>query len=99
MRSRSCFASTRLRMRYATGVTSSSSSSARNSTASSSERSRVPSSFAAMSEVLLAHDVHLEIAVADVLAHHHALVHLDPGTDEELAALLGLVEPECRRGP
>src|SRR5205823_6302229 len=52
-RSRSCFASTRLRRRNVFGVTSSSSSSARNSIASSSESVRIPSSFAAMSELLL----------------------------------------------
>src|SRR5438445_7768955 len=52
-RSRSCFASTRLRIRNDFGVTSSSSSSAMNSIASSSDSVRMPSSFAAMSELLL----------------------------------------------
>ena len=45
-------------------------------------------------EVLLADDVHLEVAVADVLPHDHSLVHIDPGTDEEGAAILGRIEAE-----
>src|SRR6266545_2179563 len=48
-------------------------------------------------EVLAAHNIHLEIAVADVLSDDHALIHLDAGADEELTALLGLVQAE-RRG-
>src|SRR5947207_418145 len=48
-------------------------------------------------EVLLAHDVHLEVALADVLADDHALVHLDPGIEEQLPAVLRGVESERRR--
>src|SRR5438093_8251833 len=49
-------------------------------------------------EVLLPNDVHLEIAVADVLPHDHALVDVDAGSEEELPAALRLREPEGRRG-
>src|SRR6185503_7727527 len=48
-------------------------------------------------EVLPTHDVHFQIARADVLADDHTLVNLDSGTDEQLAALLGLVETEGGR--
>src|SRR5207302_10105246 len=48
-------------------------------------------------EVLLAYDVHLEVALADVLADDHALVHLDPRIEEELPPIPRGVEPE-RRG-
>src|SRR5438309_10968483 len=48
-------------------------------------------------QVLLADDVHLEVALADVLADDHALVHLDTGIEEELPAILRGVQPE-RRG-
>src|SRR2546428_8956065 len=39
-------------------------------------------------EVLLAHHVHLEVALADVLPDDHALVDVDSGIEEELASLL-----------
>ena len=50
-------------------------------------------------EVLLAHDVDLEVALADVLADDHALVHLDPRVEEELPAVLRRVEAERRGQP
>src|SRR5439155_18875825 len=50
-------------------------------------------------EVLLAYDVHLEVALADVLADDHALVHLDPRIEEELPPILRGVEPERRGRP
>src|SRR5436190_7069018 len=50
-------------------------------------------------EVLLAYDVYLEVALADVLADDHALVHLDAGVEEELPPILRGVEPERRGRP
>src|SRR5207247_2268348 len=50
-----------------------------------------------VAELLLAADVHVEVGVARVLAHHHALVDGRAGGDEEDAALLE-VEEGIRRG-
>src|SRR5439155_319475 len=45
-------------------------------------------------EVLLADHVYLEVALADVLSHDHALVDLDAGVEKELPPILRRVDLE-----
>src|SRR2546422_675312 len=49
-------------------------------------------------EVLLADHVYLEVALADVLSHDHALVDLDAGVEKELPPILRRVQTERGRG-
>ena len=106
-RTRLVLSSATLRSRTALGVTSTHSSARRNSSAWSSDSSRLGTrrtSSSAVEEahvgqVLLLAGVDVEVLGPGVLAHDHALVDLVAGSHEQDAALLQVEQRERGHGP